>query len=210
MADQAHLFGPTFRCISADPPWEERGGGKCKRGADRHYPLMSVPEIYDTMTGSPLWRPAPSAHLWMWVTDNFLQDGLALMDALGFRFIRTMVWVKAKHPRRADPVRKRWGRRRGLVVFPKVKLQVGLGQYLRGSHELCLLGVRGDAMVPAPADRALSVLIAPRGRHSAKPDEAFERFERVSPGPRVEFFARVPRPGWDAFGNDPSLEEAAS
>ena len=80
---------PRYRCIVADPPWNERGGGKIKRGADRHYPLMKTPDIA-CMLLAPAWRPAESCHLWLWVTDNFLPDGLLVMDALGFRYVRTM------------------------------------------------------------------------------------------------------------------------
>lgn len=90
---------------------------------------------------------------------------------------------------------------------PHERLQIGLGQYLRGAHELCLLGVRGDAMVPAPADRLPSVVFAPRGLHSAKPPVAYAVIERVSPGPRAEMFARTPRPGWAVWGNESGADE---
>lgn len=192
-AAQGHLPG-LYQCMSLDPPWPERGGGKSKRGADRHYPVMSVADIISTVVRSePVSRLAPSAHCWCWVTDNYLTGGLELLDALWFRFIRTLVWVKVD---------------RAFVLGEDIsrsmsdRLQIGLGQYLRGSHELALLGVRGDAMVPEPPDRMPSVVFAPRGRHSAKPDEAIRVFERVSPGPRVEMFARTPRPGWDVWGNE--------
>ncbi len=79
---------------------------------------------------------------------------------------------------------------------------MGLGQYLRGSHELVLFAVRGDAAVPPPSRRRRPVIVAERGRHSAKPLEFFEMAEAVSPEPRVEFFARERRPGWSAFGNE--------
>lgn len=205
-----------YRCIAADPPWEERGAGKCKRGADRHYPLMSTPEIIATIAGAPEWKPAKSAHLWLWVTDNFLRDGLLVMDALGFRYMRALVWVKWDPARViVAALREAAGVLEGgdplaLLRLVRRALQIGIGQYLRGSHELCLLGVRGRAAVPPPDRRRPSVIVAPRGRHSEKPDEAFEVFEAVSPGPRVEFFARAPRAGWDAFGNDPALGKAGS
>lgn len=192
------IVANRYRCISLDPPWLERGGGKICRGAQRHYPLMPTPEIIDLVRGSaPVASLAPSAHAWCWVTDNFLEDGLLLLRALGFRYVRTLCWAKVL----IVPSHRRWrlGLRRGA---PRVKLQRGLGQYLRGAHELCLFGVRGDAMVPPPANRGPSVVFAPRGRHSAKPAEAYAVIERVSPGSRVEMFARIARPGWDAWGNE--------
>ncbi len=174
--------GP-FRCICADPPWMERGGGKSVRGAQVHYPLMKTSKIHGVMHDAiaKCGGAAKSAHLWMWVTDNFLRDGLGIMEALGFRYIRTLVWFKTKGD-----------------YAP----QIGLGQYLRGAHELCLLGVRGRAQIPDTKVRRPSVVCAPRRKHSAKPDEAYEVIEATSPGPRLELFARTPREGWDVWGNE--------
>lgn len=190
-----------YRCLAADPPWPERGGGKSKRGADRHYGVMTVPAILDLVAGSePVSRLAPDAHAWIWVTDNYLEAGLALLRRLGFRYVRTLIWVKVRTvaERRRVRLRRRTMARRRLSL---VKLQQGLGQYLRGSHEIALLGVRGAAMVPPPGRRHPSVVLATRGQHSAKPAAAMEVMESVSPGPRVEMFARRARPGWDAWGN---------
>lgn len=171
-----------YRCIVADPPWAERGGGKIKRGADRHYALLDTPEIARVMLRAPCWRPDQTGcHLWLWVTNNFLPAGLAVMDALGFRYITNLAWVKT---------------RLGNV-------QIGLGQYLRGAHELCLLGVRGETMLPAVRD-VPSVVFDERTEHSRKPDSVFAAIERVSPGPRLEMFARAPRSGWDVWGNEVS------
>lgn len=196
-----------YKTISLDPPWLERGGGKSKRGADRHYPLMKTEAIIRTVMGSePVSRIAPDAHCWCWVTDNFLEDGLLLMRTMGFRYVRTLVWVKTK----AVDGLVTWMRRiQGWLAGAAAALDglrdvlsIGLGQYLRGAHELALFGVRGNAMVPPPANRMPSVVFAPKGRHSAKPSEAIEVFEKVSPGPRVEMFSRAARPGWDAWGNE--------
>lgn len=163
-----------FSCVVIDPPWMERGGGKIKRGADRHYALMDLTSIIYTVQRAPVWQIAHSAHLWLWVTDNFLQDGLTVMSALGFRYVRMLVWVKDR---------------------------VGLGQYLRSQHEVCLFGVRGETMRPSVRN-VPSVIFAPRGRHSEKPEEAFAVFERVSAGPRLEMFARKTRVGWTSWGNE--------
>ena len=188
------LFGDLYRCQAMDPPWLEQGGGQCVRGAQRHYPLMSTPDILRTILASPSWRPAPDAHLWVWVTDNFLEDGLWLVRELGFRYVRCFPWVKVKDEPQLDDAE--------LLSEDEGQLQVGLGQYARGAHELLLFAVRGSLPVPPPAARPRSVILARRGRHSAKPEKAFRVMERVSPGPRVEFFARAARPGWDAMGNE--------
>lgn len=176
---QESLFDEFGACLM-DPPWLERGSGKVKRGADRHYPLMSKEKILSEVTHAPEWRMAPDSHLWMWVTNNFLQDGLWLMVELGYRYVTNAVWVKMKHG----------------------NLQIGLGQYMRGAHELLLFGVAGKAMVPDPRNRPPTVIIAKRGKHSAKPDEQYELVRKVSRrGPYLEMFARRTRPGWTSWGD---------
>lgn len=170
----------TYACILMDPPWAERGG--CGRGAEDHYPVMSRHEIAAVVTGAPCWRPAPDAHLWCWTTMSSLPDALWLVDALGFRYVTHAVWHKD---------------------------EIGLGQYLRGQHELLLLAVRGSgAAVRTDARNISSVIKAPvpreRGRriHSRKPDAAYAMVEARSIGPRLEMFARTTREGWTAWGNE--------
>lgn len=180
----------AYRRIVADPPWAEYGGGG--RGAQNHYSLLSIPEIAKVMLRSPSWTPADDCHLWLWTTDNFLPGALSVMGALGFRYVRTFVWVKVKD--KSGPFMHRF------VDLAKSMLQIGLGKYARGSHELCLFGVRGETMLPDVAPS--SVLFAPRQEHSRKPDACFtEWFERVSQWPGLEMFARSSRPGWDSWGD---------
>ena len=124
------IISPSFSTVVIDPPWNERGGGRIKRGADRHYPLMKTPDIIRTVLQCPRWNQlAASAHLYLWVTNNFLQDGLRVIDALGFRYVTNFVWVKDR---------------------------IGLGQYFRGRHELCLFSTRGSPTEPRSARRDLS------------------------------------------------------
>lgn len=194
------------KCILLDPPWLERGGGK--RGAQNHYDLMSVADIHRTVMGAVIesegryfdaFDPAPDCHLWVWVTDNYLLDGLSLIDRLGFRYIRTIAWVKMAEFDDDGPSVS--------IDAARSALQIGLGQYARGSHELLLLATRGKAMVPPPDRRPPSVIFAPRAEHSRKPDESYDLIEQISPGPRVEFFARRDRPGWKHWGNEAPADE---
>ena len=177
------MSGMTYRCIMADPPWPERGGGKIKRGADRHYPLMSVNQIRDLPVR---WVADDSgSHLYLWTTNNFLLAALEVMSAWGFRYVTNIAWGKVRND----------------------KIQMGLGQYFRGSHELCLFGVRGKQPAIKPA---LSLMLAPRTKHSRKPAEIFSVAEQVSPGPRLELFSREPREGWDSLGNEVDGRDIAS
>lgn len=178
------LARQSFRCISTDPPWAENGGGKVKRGADRHYRTLKTADIVDVHRRyfAEVGGPDPSGCLlWMWATSNHLVDAIEVMRALGFRYVTSMVWVK---------------------TTTTGKPHVGLGQRTRQRHELLLLGVMGKVAVPAPQDRPDSVIVAPRGRHSEKPQDAYDRIQRVCAGPRLEVFGRAAREGWTVVGNE--------
>lgn len=175
-----------YGTIFADPPWIERGGGKSKRGADRHYPLMPTKSI---MTLPVQDFTADNSHLWLWVTNNFLIDGLKVMEAWGFRYITMLTWGKVKETES------------GLLI------QQGLGQYMRGSTEHVLFGAKGRVpykVIGGKRQQCSTLLLAPRTKHSVKPQEAYDHAMRISPGPYLEMFARNQRPGWDAWGNEVS------
>lgn len=216
-----------FPTLMADPPWLERGSGQTKRGADRHYPLLATKKIPGVMRaacddeGRSLWRPAFNAHLYMWVTNNFLEDGLWVMRELGFRYVTNLAWPKLRYPATSvlataecDLVASVGSAERRAVLQRAVtqarSLRPGLGQYFRGAHELLLFGVRGQGLDPSVCTdrRDLdTVLLAPhlklneKVRHSGKPLHFYERIEARSHGPYLEFFARSKRPGWTSWGN---------
>ncbi len=195
-----------YRCLLLDPSWPERGGGKVKRGADRHYQLLDkpgaveVPQILSTVLLSPLWHPArDAAHLWCWATDNYLPAALWLIGKLDFVYKRTFVWVKT----------------RGEMDVEQLEdedLFGGIGQYGRGAHELLLFATRGSgksSLVYQDRRDVKSVLVAPHERneagkviHSRKPKASYDLIERRSKGPYAELFARCGRPGWVAWGNE--------
>jgi N6-adenosine-specific RNA methylase IME4 len=192
--------GPEYRCISMDPPWAERGGGKIKRGADRHYPLMDKVQILSTLRESGKINPAEHAHLWCWYTDNFLSDALWLVHELGFVYKRTYIWVKTQddEPLYGDE-------------WEDSDLRMGIGQYARGCHEGLILATHGkgqDESVWTQNRSVRSVFHASHATdeqgkriHSRKPPKSYDLIESVSKGPRLECFARVARPGWDVWGN---------
>ena len=167
-----------YQIIYADPPWNERGGGKIKRGADRHYPLMRTEDIFHL----PVKNIADNnSHLYLWVTNNFLPIGLEVMYAWGFDYKTTITWVKDRF---------------------------GLGQYYRGQTEHCLFGVRGMIpykIIDGKRQQGTTVIHAPRQKHSQKPIEMRQLIERVSDREgfsKIELFARQKIEGWDAWGNE--------
>ncbi len=167
----------VYQTILMDPPWYETGGGKIKRGADRHYPLVKTPDMPRVIMQAPVWSPADDCHLYMWATNNHLADAIWLMGALGFKYKTNVVWTKE-------------GRK-------------GLGQYFRMQHELLLLGVRGKGYNVRTDDRSIGSWIdAPRGKHSQKPEEFRDLIMARSQGPYLEMFARTKREGWTAWGNE--------
>lgn len=172
---QTSLLGPQdIRTIVIDPPWQERGGGKIKRGADRHYPLLPTEEIPGVIRSCEYWpRLADTAHCYMWVTNNFLKDGLWVLEEIGFRYVTMLVWAKDK---------------------------IGLGQYFRGQTEPILFGVRGD-FVPTEGTHS-TLLEAPRRAHSEKPHEFYSMVKAASPGLHLDIFAREHREGWLVWGNE--------
>ena len=164
-----------YKTIYADPPWLERGGGKIKRGADRHYELMKTKDIMVLPVKD---LAEDNCHLYLWVTNNFLLDGLKVMEAWGFRYVTTITWVKDK---------------------------MGLGQYYRGMTEHCLFGVKGVLpykIFDGKRQQGTTALIAPRTIHSKKPVEMYSTIEKVSYMPYIELFARNTRDGWDLWGNE--------
>lgn len=182
----------AYRTIYADPPWLERGGGQIKRGADRHYALMSTADICALPVGS--WG-APDAHAYVWVTNNFLPDGLRVLEAWGYRYVTKIDWFKGD----VDDTL-------AVELMDDADLQVGLGQYFRGVTESCLFGVRGRLPYRTREDgkraQGRTGFHAPRGEHSAKPETMRRMIELVSPGPRLELFARRPAAGWDLWGDE--------
>jgi N6-adenosine-specific RNA methylase IME4 len=171
----------TFRTIYADPPWPERGGGKSKRGADRHYPLMTVRQI-KALPVQKLADPT-GCHLWLWATGNYLGDAVDVLRAWGFRLVNCRPWAKAEP--HLD------------TVLPQAP---GLGQYMRCDAEFLLFGVMGRHMRGVWKPR--QTIYAPRNRHSVKPPTVRTQIEHMSPAPRVELFARQAYPGWDSWGNE--------
>jgi len=165
-----------YRTILADPPWMERGAGQVKRGADKHYPLMKTKEII----ALPVVDLAEdNAHLYLWVTNNHLPDGLEVMKAWGFTYKTVITWAKDR---------------------------IGIGQYFRGMSEHVLFGVRGNIPYRLSDDgkrmQGRTLFHAPRTEHSVKPEEMRQMIEHVSIGPYLELFARKSVPGWDVWGNE--------
>lgn len=165
-----------YKTIYADPPWPERGGGKIKRGADRHYALMSIKEI-TALPVEDLAEP-DGCHLYLWATNNFLEQAYAVCRGWGFRPVTLITWAKDR---------------------------IGLGQYFRGQTEHCIFAVRGTLpykILDGKRQQGTTLIQEPKREHSRKPEKMREYIEKVSYAPRIELFAREKFDGWDCWGNE--------
>lgn len=177
------LKGRKFRTILADPPW--RFTNRTGKMAPEHrrlarYETMGVEEIC-AMPVSEIAEAA--AHLYLWVPNALLPEGLRVLDAWGFSYKSNIVWHKIRKDGGSD------GR--------------GVGFYFRNVTELILFGVRGkNARTLAPGRRQVNYVSSRKREHSRKPDEQYAIIEACSPGPYVELFARGTREGWSYWGDE--------
>ena len=177
------LEGKRFRTILADPPWRfENRTGKIapEHGRLARYATMPLDEICEL----PVEQHAEeTAHLYLWVPNALLPDGLQVMEAWGFQYKSNIVWHKVRKDGGSD------GR--------------GVGFYFRNVTELLLFGVRGkNARTEAPARSKVNYVSSRKREHSRKPDEQYDLIEECSRGPYLELFARGARPGWRNWGNE--------
>jgi N6-adenosine-specific RNA methylase IME4 len=174
--------GVGFSTILADPPWQfTNRTGKMAPEHKRlaRYPTMTLAEIRSLPVAGVVTTPA---HLYLWVPNALLAEGLAVMEAWGFTYKTNLVWHKVRKDGGSD------GR--------------GVGFYFRNVTELVLFGVRGkNARTKGPGRRQVNLMATRKREHSRKPDELYDIIEACSPGPYLELFARGTRPGWAMWGN---------
>ncbi|MCE2575527.1 MT-A70 family methyltransferase [Komagataeibacter sp. FNDCR2] len=170
------------RTILADPPWQFTN--RTGKVAPEHRRLTR----YETMTLDDICAlpvaqaAAETAHLYLWVPNALLPDGLRVMSEWGFTYKSNIIWHKIRKDGGSD------GR--------------GVGFYFRNVTEILLFGVRGkNARTLAPGRTQVNYLATRKREHSRKPDEQYDLIESCSPGPYLEMFARGPRQGWSVWGN---------
>ncbi len=185
----AFARGARFGTILADPPW--RFANRTGKMAPEHRRLRR----YGTLTLEDIKAlpvaglAAAPAHLYLWVPNALLPEGLDVMARWGFQYKTNLVWYKVR--RDGGPDRR------------------GVGFYFRNVTELLLFGVRGREARTLPPGRAMPNLFPTCKReHSRKPDEHYALIEACSRGPFLELFARHPRAGWHQWG-DECLERPA-
>ena len=162
-----------FDIIYADPPWKYDFSKSDTRKIEGKYSTMSMKAILELKEDIP-W--AEDSVLFLWVPMPKIREGLEVMNGWGYEYKTGMVWVKNK---------------------------IGMGYYVRGQHELLLIGTKGQPGVPFEEDRPSSVIQAPRTKHSEKPKEVYSLIEKMYPDRKyLELFARDKRKNWNGWGNE--------
>jgi len=172
-----------FCTILADPPWQfqNRTGKMAPEHKRLHrYGTMKLDDILNLPVN---FIASDTAHLYLWVPNALLPDGLRVMEAWGFQYKSNLIWHKVRKDGGPD------GR--------------GVGFYFRNVTELVLFGVRGkNPRTLDPGRRQVNFLATQKREHSRKPDEMYQIIETCSPGPYLELFARGTREKWSAWGNE--------
>ncbi|WP_298271519.1 MT-A70 family methyltransferase [Geobacter sp.] len=171
-----------YGTILADPPW--RFSNRTGKMAPEHqrllrYPTMELEEIMELPV--PM-LAAPQSHLYLWVPNALLAEGLEVMRRWGFIYKTNLIWYKTRKDGGPD------GR--------------GVGFYFRNVTEIILFGVRGSLRTLDPGRTQVNIISSNKREHSRKPDEQYNIIESCSPGPYLELFARHPHPGWACWGNE--------
>lgn len=188
-----------YATIVADPPWRVNTGplSGMGRGFETRTNHRSRPVAYPTLTVEELCAlpvsdlAAPASHLYLWTINKYLEDAYRVARAWGFTPSTMIVWAKTPI---GGGMGGAWGISTEYVLFAR-----------RGTLP-ALSHVTGTWFNwPRPYENG-------KPKHSAKPDAFLDLVEQVSPGPRLELFARRQRLGWDTWGNEalPHVEIAVA
>jgi N6-adenosine-specific RNA methylase IME4 len=178
----ARCSGLKCGTILADPPWQF--ANRTGKMAPEHKRLNR----YETLTLTQIQEiPVPVAcadqcHLYLWVPNALLREGLNVLEAWGFTYKTNIVWHKIRKDGGPD------GR--------------GVGFYFRNTTELVLFGTRGKLRTGDAGRRQVNIIKTRKREHSRKPDEMYNLIEECSPGPYLELFARGKfNDSWNVWGN---------
>jgi N6-adenosine-specific RNA methylase IME4 len=165
-----------YRTILIDPPWRQGMVNTYRKPQNKRPARLPYASMtLDQLAALPVGGlAAEGAHLWLWTTNQYLAAGFALMAGWGFTYLAPITWVKPS----------------------------GIGNYFVHRTQTLLFGYKQRCLFPLARYRP-TVLFAPTPtRHSTKPEESYQLVESISPGPRLELFARASRAGWDAWGDE--------
>jgi N6-adenosine-specific RNA methylase IME4 len=178
---QKFIGKKKFSTVLADPPWQFMN--RTGKVAPEHkrlsrYTTLTLAEICEIPVADAV---ADQSHLYLWVPNALLPDGLEVMRAWGFTYKTNIVWHKVRKDGGPD------GR--------------GVGFYFRNTTELILFGIKGKIRTLDPGRSQVNIIKSMKQEHSRKPEEQYRIIEGCSPGPYLELFARGKRKGWTLWGD---------
>jgi len=176
------INGKKYSTILTDPPWQfTNRTGKMAPEHKRlnRYGTLKLKEILEIPV--PL-AAEENCHLYLWVPNALLAEGLEVMKAWGFTYKTNLIWHKIRKDGGPD------GR--------------GVGFYFRNTTEMILFGIRGKMRTLKPGRTQVNIIKTRKREHSRKPDELYDLIESCSPGPYLELFARGKREKWHQWGNE--------
>lgn len=177
-----------FGTILADPPW--RFSNRTGKMAPEHkrlsrYSTMTMDEIKELPVAQ---FALPQSHLYLWVPNALILEGLEVMRRWGFTYKTMLIWYKIRKDGGPD------GR--------------GVGFYFRNVTEVVLFGIRGKLRTLQPGRRQVNIITTRKREHSRKPEELYDIIERCSPGPYLELFARYSHLQWTQWGDEVAIKPA--
>ena len=170
-----------YTTVLADPPWQfSNRTGKVAPEHKRlsRYPTLKLKEIMNIPVSS---ISEDNSHLYLWVPNALLMEGLKVMESWGFTYKTHIVWQKIRKDGGPD------GR--------------GVGFYFRNTTELLLFGIRGKMRTLQPGRSQVNIIKTRKREHSRKPDEQYDLIEACSPGNYLELFGRGGNKNWATWGN---------
>lgn len=185
-----------YKAILLDPQWHfetyDKKSSLAQRAPKQHYKTealaniarMPVPEHADK-----------NCVLFMWVTAPHLEQAFQLINLWGFKFKSTaFIWVKTRDNQ--------------IDFFEEPEPPIKMGYWTRKQCEICLIATKGNPK-RLNAD-VREVILRPTREHSRKPDDIYDRIERLVDGPYIEFNARQKKDGWDQYGDEVDRFEVES
>ena len=164
-----------YNIIYADPPWkykESWGNGQV------NYKTLTTEDIKNLPVKE---ITEDQAHLYLWVTNPFINEGLQICKSWGFEYKTLITWIK---------------------TYKDGTPEMGMGYYFRGCTEHIIFGVKGKMKIKNKITRNMFYAVNSRN-HSQKPSCVKDMIVNCSGDlPRIELFAREETDGWDCWGDD--------
>ena len=184
-----------YRALLVDVPWSflVRSDKGKDRSPEKHYSVMTLDEIKALPVRDLVHKDGAVIHFW--VIDTHVQMAFDVLAAWGFTYKTVgFYWAKTNKDGSFFTGMGFWTR-----ANPEHAYEAYFGETEQEVERSFLATVGSPKRTGKDVPR---LIVAPRREHSRKPDEIYERIERLTDGPYLELFSRQWRPNWTAWGNE--------